>query len=139
MTMNHGAPIQDALMLSSGSLLFSAGDTTIKVWDVLAGGRLVHEFSHHQKTITSLCLDTSSSRLMSASLDHMVKFYDVATYEVVHSTKYPEPILSMALSPDASKLAVGQTSGQLIVRRRELRQVCYVSRSFSIRLALLSI
>jgi U3 small nucleolar RNA-associated protein 15 len=96
-----------------------AGDTTLKVWDLLGGARLVHEFSHHQKTITSLCLDSSSSRLMSASLDHMIKFYDVSTYNVVHSTKYPEPILSMQLSPDSTKLAVGQVNGQLIVRRRD--------------------
>ncbi len=52
----------------------------------------------------------------------MVQFYDVASYHVVHSTKYPDAILSLALSPDATKLAVGLATGQLIVRRREARQ-----------------
>lgn len=41
----------------------------IKVWDILAGGRLLAGFSNHQKTITSLCFDGSYGRLLSAGLD----------------------------------------------------------------------
>ena len=120
--MNHGSPVQDAVLLASGSLLVSAGDTSLKVWDFLGGGRLVHEMSHHQKAITALTLDSASGRLLSASLDHMVHMYDTQSYAVVHSTKYPDALLSVALSPDSTRLAVGCANGQLIVRRRELRQ-----------------
>ena len=36
---------------------------------------------------------------------------------VVHASRYPAPILSMALSPDASMLAVGLSDGILSMRR----------------------
>ena len=48
------------------------GSNIVKVWDVLAGGRLLASFSNHQKTITSLCFDGSYHRLLSASLDRCV-------------------------------------------------------------------
>ena len=64
----------------------------------MLGGKLLHSFSNHQKTITSLSLDSSGSRILSGSLDGLVKIYDVATYEVVHGMKYNTPLLSVALS-----------------------------------------
>ena len=36
---------------------------------------------------------------------------------VVHASRYPAPILSMALSPDASMLAVGLSDGTLSMRK----------------------
>ena len=48
MLVDHGAPVEDVLMLPGGGLLLSAGGNTLKVWDVLGGGRLVHTFSQHQ-------------------------------------------------------------------------------------------
>lgn len=69
MTMNHGLPIEQVLALPGGALLLSAGGPTIKVWDLISGGRLVHEFSNHQKTITSICLDGTGTRVLSAGLD----------------------------------------------------------------------
>jgi U3 small nucleolar RNA-associated protein 15 len=48
---------------------FITGHNIVKVWDILAGGRLVAAFSNHQKTITSLCFDGQCTRLLSASLD----------------------------------------------------------------------
>ena len=48
------------------------GSNIVKVWDVLAGGRLLASFSNHQKTITSLCFDGSYHRLLSAGLDRCV-------------------------------------------------------------------
>jgi U3 small nucleolar RNA-associated protein 15 len=109
-------------MLPIGSILVSAGESSIKLWDLHGGGRLIHEFSHHQKLVSALCFDSQQSRLLSASLDRMVKCYDVTDFQVVHSMKFPEPILCMQLSPDFSKLVVGQSTGQLIIRRRELPQ-----------------
>jgi hypothetical protein len=90
------------------------GENVLKVWDALSG-RMAHSFSNHQKTITALCMDrlqqhraatahaaygsySSSSRILSASTDQQVKFYDIATYKVTHTMNYGAPILSMALS-----------------------------------------
>ena len=89
----------------------------MKVWDMLAGGRLLASFSNHQKTITSLCFDGSYHRLLSAGLDRhvmsnytsllpylmhimnrQVKVYAIEDYHVKSSMSYPAAILSMAIS-----------------------------------------
>ena len=44
----------------------------VKVWDVLAGGRLVTAFSNHHKTVTSLCFASDYKRLLSGGLDRYV-------------------------------------------------------------------
>jgi U3 small nucleolar RNA-associated protein 15 len=120
----------------------------------MSGGRMLHQFSNHQKTITSLALDSSQSRLLSGSLDHSVKIYDLATYKVAHSLKYAAPVLSLAMSvgidiniivylsmlnghsllclsviqPTNEALAVGLLDGTLSVRRRTKKaQVAEVS------------
>lgn len=54
--------------------------------------------SNHQKTVTCLAFDSTASRLLSGGLDQMVKVYDVNTYKVVHTMRYPAPVLSLAVS-----------------------------------------
>ena len=48
----------------------------------------------------------------------MVKVYDVATFDVVHTMRYPAPVLALALSPDGTHIAAGMSDGTLSVRRR---------------------
>jgi U3 small nucleolar RNA-associated protein 15 len=110
MTMNHGAPVEDVLMYPGGGAIVSAGGTSIKVWDLLSGGRAMHSVSNHQKTITSMCFDGSCSRLLTGSLDQHVKIYNVMDYKVVHSIKYPSPVMSVGISPTDSTLAVGMAT-----------------------------
>jgi len=119
MSMDHGFPVGDVLVLPSGGIAISAGDNQMRVWDLVSGGRLLHSLSNHQKSITALSLDQTGSRLLSASLDHFVKFYDLANYQVTHSIKYSGPILSMAISPSNTSLAVGLVDGTLSIRSRQ--------------------
>lgn len=62
------------------SLLLSlcTGDTTLKVWDLLGGGRLVHEFSHHQKAITALTLDPTRLVATCSSISFLISGSSVA-------------------------------------------------------------
>jgi len=76
----------------------ATGDNSVKIWDVLGGGRMASSFSNHQKAITAIALDSSSSRLLTASLDQMVKFHDVTSYQVTHTMKFESPILAMGIS-----------------------------------------
>lgn len=120
---NHGCPVEACLALPGGSLLVSAGGETIKVWDLLGGGGgahggLLHAFSNHAKTITSLTTDREGSRLLSASLDGHVKVYDLQTYDVLHSFRAAGPLLSVGLAPDNRKLVMGQADGTFSVRTR---------------------
>lgn len=98
MTMDHGAPVECVEMFPDGGVVISAGGPRMMVFDILAGGRPIHSISNHQKTVTSMCFDHSYSRLLTGSLDQHIKIYNVQDYSVVHSVKYPAPILSVALS-----------------------------------------
>ncbi|KAI8992653.1 WD40-repeat-containing domain protein [Pilobolus umbonatus] len=121
MTMHHGAPIESLVLYPNGGAVISSGGPIIKVWDLLSGGRCMHTLANHQKTVTSLCLDGSASRLVAGSLDQHVKIYDVQDYKVVHSIKYPAPILSVGLSPDDTHLAAGMSNGLLSIRQRQIK------------------
>lgn len=118
-TLNHGAPVEDALMLPGGSLVVTAGGNYLKVWDVVGGGSCIRTVSNHQKTITAIQYDSMSSRLLSGSLDNHLKVYDIADYKVTHSMDVGEAILSLGLSADNMTLAVGTATGALSIRRRK--------------------
>lgn len=91
-------PVEQVLMFPSGTVALSAAGPILRVWDLVAGGRCTRALSNHQKTITSLSFDATASRLLTGSLDHMVKVYDVGTYNVVHTMRYPAPVLCLAVS-----------------------------------------
>lgn len=67
--LDHGTPVESALMFPSGGTCVSAGGNYVRVWDILSGGRLLLSFSNHQKTIMSLCFDGRGQRLLTGGLD----------------------------------------------------------------------
>lgn len=122
MSLNHGAPVEATLIMPGGGLLMSAGGNVVKVWDILSGGRLLHSFSSHQKTITSIGLDGTGTRLLTGSLDGHLKIYDLKTYEVTHGFKYKSALLAFGMSPTNSHLLTGGADGMLSVRRRNVKK-----------------
>ncbi len=64
----------------------------------MSGGKLLHTLSNHQKTITTMCLDGTGTRLLTGSLDQHVKVYSLESFTVMHGMKYSSPVLSMACS-----------------------------------------
>ncbi|CAG8593426.1 17201_t:CDS:2 [Funneliformis caledonium] len=116
MTLMHEAPVEEVLLFLDDRTVVSAGGPTIKVWDINGGGRVIYSLSNHQKTVTSMCLNSMHSRLLTGSLDRHVKVYDTKNFEVVHGLTYSDPILSLAISPDETHFAVGMTSGTLAVQ-----------------------
>ena len=92
------APVEDVLLFPTGTVALSSAGPILRVWDLVAGGRCLRALSNHQKTITSLAFDGRASRLLTGGLDHIVKVYDVSTYKVVHTMRYPAPILCLAMS-----------------------------------------
>lgn len=91
-------PVESVLMFPSGSVVLSASGPILRVWDLVAGGRCVRALSNHQKTVTCLSFDGKAGRVLSGGLDQMVKVYDVSTYKVVHTMRYPAPVLCLAVS-----------------------------------------
>jgi len=108
-------------MFPSSTVALSSAGPILRVWDLVAGGRCTRALSNHQKTITSLSFNSNASRLLTGGLDQMVKVYDVSTYKVVHTMRYPAPILCLAISPDETHIAAGMSDGTLSVRRRQVK------------------
>lgn len=56
----------------------------------------------HQKAVTCLshytCPAHEKSRILSSSLDGGVRVIDPLTYTVLHNFKFPDPVLSVAVS-----------------------------------------
>lgn len=117
-TMSHGAPVESCLMSPSGSLLMTSAGNEIKIFDVLSGGKLLHTFSNHQKNITGLAYDASSSRLLSCGLDGLVKVYSLQTLQVTHGMRFGAPLTCIGMSPNGNKLAVGFADGNFVVRTK---------------------
>ncbi len=95
---SHRTPLEQILMFPSGTVALSAAGPILRIWDIVAGGKCTRALSNHQKTITALALNAKGDRLLTGSLDHMVKVYDISTYQVVHTMRYQAPVLSLALS-----------------------------------------
>ena len=118
MQLDHGAPVEAVLSLPGGGIVLSAGGDTLKVWDILGGGRLLQMCSNHHKAITSLAIDSTARRVLTGSLDRHVKVYDTTDFRVCHSFTYAAPVLSVALSNDDAHLFAGMTTGLLSMRHR---------------------
>ncbi|TRM67787.1 WD40-repeat-containing domain protein [Schizophyllum amplum] len=115
-------PVEQAALLPAGTVAVSSAGPVLRVWDLVAGGRCTRALANHQKTVTALALTPDGGRLLTGGLDRMVKVYDVASYRVVHTMRYPAPVLCLALSPDETHLAAGMADGTLSVRRRQPRR-----------------
>ena len=122
-TLDHGAPVESIVFFPSGNAVVSAGGNYVKIWDILSGGHVLATLCNFQKTVTSLCLDsangTNGTRLIAGGADHLIKIFDVVSYNVMHTINYHTTALSLAISPDSSTLAIGGADGDLSVFRKE--------------------
>ena len=122
MTFKHAAPVESVLPMPSGTTILAAADNQISALDLVAAKPL-HTMSNHQKTVTSLCLASNSTRLVSGGLDGHLKIFETTAWNVVFGTKYPSPILSLSVIPSGPTLedrhlAVGMQSGSLSIKTR---------------------
>ncbi|KAJ2722000.1 U3 small nucleolar RNA-associated protein [Coemansia sp. Benny D115] len=118
MSIDIDDPVESVAPLPGASVLAVAGGPSVQMFDILMGGRPMATMGNHEKTVTSLCVDTNGGRLIAGSLDHHVKVYDMQSFKMTYSATYPAPVLSVALSPDNTMLAVGMASGVFSLRRR---------------------
>ena len=122
MTFKHTAPIESVLPMPSGTTILAAADNQISVLDLVAA-RPLQMLKNHQKTVTSLCLASNGSRLVSGGLDGHLKVFETTGWNVVAGSKYPAPILSLAIigfgaAREDRHLAVGMQSGILSIKTR---------------------
>lgn len=131
MEISHGKPVEDVIYLPSGGIVATAGGNTVKIWDLIGGGRLLHTMESHNKTVTSLCVgkigreggeEAQQYRILSVSLDGYMKVFDYAKYKITHSMRFPNPLLSVGFSPDCSTRAIGTSNGTLYLGRRKVKE-----------------
>jgi len=120
-------------------LLVSAGGTTLKIWNPFNGSCLGTFQTKHAKTITSLCLldapvesedneNIPSQRMrhiITGGLDGLLRIHSARLDDILsgnlpflHGMQIVEPISSLALSPSMERLAIGTTSGIVVVHQR---------------------
>ncbi|KAI5736769.1 hypothetical protein M8J76_006865 [Diaphorina citri] len=119
MSVNHGSPVESVLCLPSGGIFVTGGGLDVCIWDMLGGGKLLHKFTCHHKTVTSLCLASGGKRLISASLDHHAKIYEMVNFSPVHTLDYPSPVLSIDVSMNDEYVVAGMINGLVSIRKRE--------------------
>lgn len=122
MTFKHAAPVETVLPMSSGTTVLAAADNQIAVLDLVAA-RPVRLIQNHQKAVTSLCLASNGTRLVSGGLDGHLKVFETSAWNLVYGSKYPSPILSLAIigagaAREDRHLAVGMQSGILSLKTR---------------------
>ncbi|OTF76696.1 U3 small nucleolar RNA-associated protein 15-like protein [Euroglyphus maynei] len=94
-------------------LVISASDTTIQVFDVVAGKTLRTLDNVHHKTIT--CVHNYGTYLLTASIDGHLKIFDF-NFNVIASFSYtPSQLLSCYYN--GSYLAVGTNNGILSINK----------------------
>nr|SVE92384.1 EOG090X05X9 [Megafenestra aurita] len=118
-SVDHGAPVESVLMYPGNSIFVSVGGTELRVWDMLAGGRLLARVSQHHKTITCLQLASDGRRLVTGGLDRHAKIYDVQSYQVVHTLDFPSPVLSLGITPDDFTVVAGMANGLISMQHRQ--------------------
>ncbi|XP_063573219.1 WD repeat-containing protein 90 isoform X7 [Pongo abelii] len=114
----HSAEVSTLALSHSAQVLASASgcsSTTahcqIRVWDV-SGGLCQHLISHHSTTVLALAF-SPDDRLLVTLGDHdgrTLALWGTTTYDLVSSTRLPEPVHGVAFNPwDAGELTcVGQ-------------------------------
>lgn len=120
-SVDHGEPIENLVLFPSSNMFISCGGNSIKVWDVLKGGKLMRTMINHHKTVTSLAFSHNCKYLLSGGLDRHVKVFDLLNYDLVQTIDYPSPILSMGILPEDKSLYVGMSDGLLSIRERKTR------------------
>jgi len=116
--INHGAPVEDVLLLSGDSLFVTAGKNEVKFWDLAAGGKMLCSLSPHHKLITSLCLADNGNSLVTGSLDRQVKRISLSDFSITGSLSFPSSVLSVEVDKSDEYVVAGMTDGLVQIVKR---------------------
>lgn len=130
MDFSHGCPVEDVVFLPSGGIIATAGGNSVKLWDLIGGGKLLYSMESHNKTVTSICVgrvgkdsgdESNQYRIMSVGLDGYFKVFDYGSMKVTYSMRFPAPLLSVGYSPDCSTRVIGTSNGIIYAAKRKIK------------------
>lgn len=122
MVFKLSGAVEDVLALGPSTVAVAAGNE-VAILNLISGRPEVIIRSH-QKTVTALGLAQGGTRLLTAGLDGHVKMHSITNWEVVASTKYTAPILSLSTIASSTAdsedrhLVVGLQTGLLSIKTR---------------------
>ena len=108
---DHGSQVECVIM--KNSLVISAGDKMLKVYDLISGKLVFSLENIHSKSIT--CCVNFNNYLLTSSLDGHVKIFDT-NFKMLHSLSYT-PAQLMSLGVNKNALIVGGNDGLINVRK----------------------
>jgi len=119
-SLAQGAPVEAVLAMNSGRSLLAAAGNTIRVWDLAFPDKPVKEIVEHQRAVTTLFKDGTKARILSGSLDGMLKVHDATSFETIGSVAVGtgQGVLSAGISKDNLILAIGCVSGKGVIKKR---------------------
>ncbi|POS84274.1 hypothetical protein EPUL_003403 [Erysiphe pulchra] len=122
MIFKHTAPVEDVISMPSGTQITAAAGNQISVLDIIAGKPL-QILKNHQKTVTSLCLASDGTRLVSGGLDGLVKVFETTGWNNVYGSKYSSPVLAVSVvnagvNREDRHIVVGLQSGIMSIKTR---------------------
>lgn len=115
-TLNHASQVDEVHMLPGGARAVTVGGPDVRIWDLFAGGTVVHSAACHAKAVTSAAVDASGERLVTAGLDGYVKVHEAATLKTKGVMSFGGQIISVDVTADGKKFAVGMVDGAVEVR-----------------------
>ena len=110
LSMDHGSPVSALLPLPS-ALVLSCGSNYCRVWDVMSGGKMLCEWSTHQKGITDACLDGTGTRILTSGLDGHVKIHDATGATNAATENLPKSLSRGHQSTSSPRKQLGGSSG----------------------------
>ncbi|XP_011033642.1 PREDICTED: U3 small nucleolar RNA-associated protein 15 homolog [Populus euphratica] len=129
--VNHGNPVEDVIFLPSGGMVATAGGNSVKIWDLIGGGKMLYSMESHNKTVTSICVgkvgkesgeEALQYRILSVALDGYMKVFDYAKMKVTHSMRFPAPLMSIGFSLDCMTRVIGSSNGIIFSGRRKAKE-----------------
>jgi WD40 repeat protein len=103
----------NSVTFSPNSTLIASGsdDNTVWIWNALSLEK-VTRLSGHERLVTSVAFFPDGTRIVSASWDCTVRIWNARTYEPLPSLECSGPVFAITISPDSTRLALGEyTSG----------------------------
>jgi hypothetical protein len=94
-------------------------ESVARIWD-METGKVLQTFEGHTLPLTSVAFDSEGKRLLTGSLDHTLRVWDIATGKEIHQFVYrfervSHPVLGVAFHPDGRRVFASGPNDDVMV------------------------